>query len=125
MIRVEIGARVRAVVEATGLPQRVVAERCGIAQGYLSEVSSGKKLASVDLLANLVAEFGADPAALLLAPRPGGVVGERVPSHPPEHDRAYRLLAGALEASDPARISAVELVLDGLASQARRIRRTA
>lgn len=56
--RVELGARLRALRDAAGLTVRDAAAAAGVSYGYLSEIETGRKLATLEALDRLCRSYG-------------------------------------------------------------------
>lgn len=65
-----IGPRIRALREAVGITQEKLAYECGHSKGYLSDVESGKRVPSLEFLADLMERLE-QPLAASLGPLPG------------------------------------------------------
>jgi transcriptional regulator with XRE-family HTH domain len=60
-----LGARVRALREELGITQERCAWDCDLDKGYVSQVESGKRLPSLQVLFTLAKRLGVEPADLL------------------------------------------------------------
>lgn len=60
-----LGARVRALREALGVTQERFAWDCDLDKGYVSQVESGKRLPSIQVLFSFAKRLEVEPADLL------------------------------------------------------------
>lgn len=63
--------QIREFHNAAGLTQEQLAERADIAPQYLSRLGTGRRLPSLQTVAELAAALGTTPSALLMEPREG------------------------------------------------------
>ena len=76
----ELGRRIRSLREEKGLPLRVVADRAGVSESFLSQVERGAASPSVASLRRIAEALGGSVGSLFEGPSAGGRVvraGER------------------------------------------------
>ncbi len=63
-----LGLRIRRLRAALGITQEALAWDSGHAKSYLCEIESGRKLPSLEVLADIAARLGVEPYDLLVDP---------------------------------------------------------
>lgn len=52
------GAAIRAIREAIGVSGSALAPRCGVSQGYMSQIETGAKQPTVEVMARIAEQLG-------------------------------------------------------------------